>query len=69
MARITNHDVAYAARTAAEPNARTVSRVAGRGFLNSLTEGNELWYNDDTTLSTGTIPITAGFTRHKRAGR
>lgn len=68
MARVTNHDNSYASRTAAEPVARTVERVAGRGPLASATEGNPLWYNDDTTLLSKTIN-RLGVSEKRRAGR
>jgi hypothetical protein len=68
MAKITNHDGSYSARSASEPNPRTLQRVAGRGPLSSTTPGNPTWYNDDTTLLSKTINRT-GSPEKRRAGR
>ncbi len=68
MAKITNHDSSYQARTAVEPLARTVQRIASRGPLASATINNPLWYNDDTTLLTRTINVV-GYAEKRRAGR
>ena len=46
MAVTTDHDNSYASRTATEPTQRTVNRVAGRGPLAPLTEGNPIWKNN-----------------------
>jgi hypothetical protein len=68
MAKITDHDNAYAARVTTEPSQRTANRVAGRGPIAPLREGNPQWYDDDTTLLVRTINRT-GTPEKRRAGR
>ncbi len=68
MAKITNHDNSYSARSSTEPLARTAERVAGRGPLSFDTKGNPIWYNDDTSLLSKTVNV-AGTSDKRRTGR
>lgn len=71
MSKITNHDNSYSGgRNATQPVARTAMIVASLGPLQSLTEGNPLWYDGDTSLLSKTyhrlIPDQA---EKRRSGR